>query len=507
MRLFSDLFDVFLSPPSGRTPVGRRAVGRRAALPLAVPLLSGLTVLAAAPGAAASQAATSRPTASQPAASQPDTGLVAAVRRGILRASPELAARRAALAAAAARLRATGFAAPAVLSAEAENVPQGLDLANAYSLRVDVGRELFASTRRSAARALAESERRATAVALEIAERRVVALGDRALIQAFGWVAVARRLAEEDALLGSAEGSVRARFTVGDARYVDVLRLRTERLRVQTDRAAAVTEARAGRRALEGLLGEDTAAVAAVAALVDAAAPAGPPSTGAPSAGAPSPSVIRSASLAGGTDLVAMALPPAPSLDSLLALAGAVRAADAAVARAQAQQRLTRAEQRPVVTAGLGVQRFLDAQNRYVVGPTLGASVSLPFTAAGAVRTATAAAAADVAAAEAERRAALAGARAALGAARDRYEAARERLAVYDAALLRGAREERESALAAYRTADLSLLELIDFERALSRAEIDRLRARIEAADALAALLSGDADLPASPLTRTSDDR
>ena len=69
--------------------------------------------------------------------------------------------------------------------------------------------------------------------------------------------------------------------------------------------------------------------------------------------------------------------------------------------------------------------------------------------------------------------------RARIAAAAERYAAARERLAVFDAALLRGAREERESALASYRTRGLSLLELLDFERALARAEIDRVRAGI----------------------------
>ncbi|HCT57123.1 MAG TPA: hypothetical protein DGD08_07905, partial [Gemmatimonas aurantiaca] len=76
--------------------------------------------------------------------------------------------------------------------------------------------------------------------------------------------------------------------------------------------------------------------------------------------------------------------------------------------------------------------------------------------------------------------------------ARERYSAARERLDAFDAALLRGARDERESALAAYRTGSLSLLELLDFERALSRAEIERIRALVDAADAWADLLGAD---------------
>lgn len=78
-------------------------------------------------------------------------------------------------------------------------------------------------------------------------------------------------------------------------------------------------------------------------------------------------------------------------------------------------------------------------------------------------------------------------------AARTRYEAARERLAAFDAALLRGVRQERETALAAYRSGELSLIELLDFERALARAEVEQRRAHIEAVVALADLISGAA--------------
>lgn len=104
------------------------------------------------------------------------------------------------------------------------------------------------------------------------------------------------------------------------------------------------------------------------------------------------------------------------------------------------------------------------------------------------------AAQADIAAARAQYQAVVTTTRAALAAARDRYEAARIRLAVYETALLRGAREERSTALVAYTNNDLSLMELIDFERALARAEVDQLVARIEAAEALAALLGGTAE-------------
>ncbi|MET0398863.1 MAG: hypothetical protein ABW277_18875, partial [Longimicrobiaceae bacterium] len=64
-------------------------------------------------------------------------------------------------------------------------------------------------------------------------------------------------------------------------------------------------------------------------------------------------------------------------------------------------------------------------------------------------------------------------------------------------------------ALAAYGSGDLSLVELLDFERARARAEIQRVRARIEAADALAELLSsaaGNAGGETSTFRLPSDD-
>ncbi|MDV3295112.1 MAG: TolC family protein, partial [Brachybacterium paraconglomeratum] len=140
----------------------------------------------------------------------------------------------------------------------------------------------------------------------------------------------------------------------------------------------------------------------------------------------------------------------------------------------------------------------------FQVGPTLGVALSLPFTSAGGNRATQQATALMVDAARRQREATRTTLQATLAAARDRYDTARERLAVFDAALLRGAREERESALSAYRTGELSLLELLDFERALTRTEIVRLESRIAAMDAYADLIAGAAgeptDLPA-PVT------
>ena len=408
-----------------------------------------------------------------------------------LRASnPDLAARRVALTAAEARLGAAGFAPAAVLSAELEDAPRAR-LGEA-SIRLGVEREILTGRRRAAARAAAEADMRAAAAAVRVTEQRAAAVALRALVQTVGWRAVAGRLASQDSLLASAEGSLRARFGVGDARYVDVLRLRTERLRVQTERSGSLTEARAGAFALVSLLGGTSDAPGGVSVA----------------------NVARLDSLVsvGQTPFVRGELPPAPDVDSLLAGSGLVALADAEVTQSAALRQLLIAMQRPQVSAGIGLQR-VGAEGNGDLGPTVGVSVSLPFTARRANAAALSAADRGVEAAVAGRRATLAAVRGALGAARDRYEAARARLAVFDAALLRGARDERESALAAYRTADLSLLELVDFERALSNAEIERTRALVDAAGALADLFAGaagaieslQADLP--PTVQVTSER
>lgn len=385
----------------------------------------------------------------------------------VVRSNPRLVARRTAVAAAQSRLRAAGFAAPAVLSGEIEDVPDGIDLTGA-GVRVEIGREFLTGGRSAAARALAAADVQSAEAALYAAERRTRAATARALTQALGWAAIARRLAAEDSLLIGAEGSLRGRFAVGEARYTDVLRLRTERVRVQTDRAAALAEARVGLATLEGLLG-------------DAVAEAAP--------------LLRTVAAAPPTTLTLDSLPPPPDVDSLVALSGRVRLAQAALEQARAAQAAVRAEQRPRIAGAVGAQRVASEDGGFAIGPTLGISVTLPFTARRANQTAAESAERAVAAAQAELAAARAVVRADLIAARTRYEAARERLATFDAALLRGVRQEREGALAAYRSGDLSLIELLDFERALARAEVEQRRAHIEAVIALADLISGAADV------------
>ena len=399
-----------------------------------------------------------------------DSTLVARLREAVAAASPLVAARRAELAAAEARARGAGAVPPAVLAAEIEEVPSGVDVTDAGSVRLELSREFLTGGRRTALRDVAAAEVLEGSARLYLAERHVRARVDQLLTRALGSAAIAERLAAEDSLLSVVDGALRSRFAVADARYVDVLRLRTERLRVQADLATALTDQRVSRHALLGLTGVGDSAER-IRQLTDSLL-------------GPRPRL----------GLIERELPPPPSVDSLVALSGSTRLARASLARAEAGARLRRAGLSPTLSAGLGLQRFGGRAEDFRVGPTLGIAVSLPFTARGANRAAREAASLTADAARRQHQATLATVQVELAAARERYETARERLAVFDAALLRGAREERESALAAYRTGELSLLELLDFERALTRTEITRLRSRIEAADAYAGLLAGAAD-------------
>jgi cobalt-zinc-cadmium efflux system outer membrane protein len=361
-----------------------------------------------------------------------------------------------------------------VFAGEIDEVPSGVDVTEAGSMRLELSREFLTGGRSAARREVAAVEVMQDAARVYLAERQVHSRVDQLLVRVVGHAAIVQRLAAEDTLLTEAEEALRARFAVAEARYVDVLRLRTERLRVQADLAASQTESRVSRRALLGLAGTGDS-VQAISQLADSI-------------------LARPTSL-----MIDAGLPPAPSLDSLIAISGVARLTGTFLTRAEAEARLRRAELRPTLSAGVGVQRFGRDGGSHHVGPTLGFAVSLPFTSAGANRATRDAADLSVEAARRQQEATLAAVRAELAAARDRYEAAIERLAGFDAALLRGAREERESALSAYRTGELSLLELIDFERALTRTEIVRLRSRIEAADAYADLIAGASDDSTEP--------
>lgn len=445
----------------------RRRLDLRLPLRWRVAVLATTALLLAPPGP---PLAAQTPTLVDPASHARLTRLVAG--------NAALEARAAALRAAEARAAAAGLAPAATLDAGVEEVPGGISLLDAGSLRVGVSRELVPPAARSARRDVARQDVERARLERDLAERSLVARAAARLVEAAAAGEIARRLAAEDSLLVAAEAALTARFSVGDARYVDVLRLRSERLRVQSDRARAVAESRVARRALLALAGQESSAE------VDAL-------------------------IAGESSAATRPLPALPGVDPLAASSGAVQLARAEVVRAEAARRLARAKQRPTVVASLGLQRF-KGETGHTVGPALGASVSLPFTARGAIRAAPRVADREVAAAQAAERATLARVRTRIAAAADRYDAARARLALHDAALLRAARDEREGALAAYRAGDLSLVELLDFERSLARAEIDRLRSRMEAADALADLVASvagvDEDAYDRPAARREGD-
>jgi outer membrane protein TolC len=199
------------------------------------------------------------------------------------------------------------------------------------------------------------------------------------------------------------------------------------------------------------------------------------------------------------SDAWRVVLPPALTLDSLLAVNERVLLGEVEAERARRERALLVAEQRVQVSAYAGVQRVGQANNGPTFGPSLGFSMTLPFTAARGNRLAVGAAEQRIVSVGTTQFATLAEVRGRLQAGLARYAEARLRLETMDAALLRGAREERESALAAYRTGSVSLLELLDFERALARAEIERVHAVLEAADAWADLM-GATEPSAAPL-------
>jgi cobalt-zinc-cadmium efflux system outer membrane protein len=425
------------------------------------PLAILLAFAVALPGRLAGQGAT--------AADSLEAALVALA----LARQPELAARRAAAATAEARLAAAGPRDAPTLGIEAEEIPDGVDLPDAGQALLLLEADLLTGARRAAERVVARTERDAALARLDLAERGLGAAVRRDLAAWRGWLGVAARLGAEDSLLLDAEAGLQARFATGEARYVDVLRLRTERLRVRSERAEALRAAGEGRRALDGLLAPGDSAGPTLQALLRALAELPPP----PVTGA--------------------AFPPPPDVDSLMLALGALRPGDLAVDRAGAEANRVRASRRARVTGGVGLQRFGDGGGGFDFGPALRATVTLPFAVPGSNRAAYRAADRAVAEARAGRTAFASRLRTTLLVARDRYAAALERLTIYDAALLTGAREEREAALGAFRAGQLSLLELLDFERALARAETDRLRAAMDARVALADLFTAAAGLAA----------
>lgn len=369
-----------------------------------------------------------------------------------------------------ARAAAAGYGLPASLDVDVEEVPGVVNLQDAGSIRIGLRRELRPGGVASSERALAAVEADDAMRAIGAGERWVAAQVEIALLTTAGERRIANRLAAEDTVLAMADEALRVRFATGSARYIDVLRIRTERLRVQSDKLAAATQARLARQRLNALLGS-APPDASVVALLDSA-------------------VTHFEARIGDS------LPALPSLDSLVRLAPALGRADVGVRRAEATLALARAGQRPALAAGVGLQRFVRDAGRHTVGPTLGLSVSLPFITGSGRRLAIEAAVLAVDHAVANRSAVVASVRAELVARTEAYLAHREQLRLHESAALRGARDEREAALAAYRSGELPLIELLDFERALRQAEVALLRARLDVASMYVRALTAIDDNP-----------
>lgn len=397
-------------------------------------------------------------------AQAPADSLVRTIKERVRASNPLIAARSARVDVALARRAATGLRPPASISAEIEEVPSFLNVVGAGSMRVDLSRDFRTSGVRTAEQAIADKDVERARLEVEVAERGLDAAVDQLLAKAGGSAAIAARLASEDSLLRGAEEALRARFSVGDARYTDVLRLRTERLRVETEIFRGGADARISRRELLRLV--NAADTAVVGRMVDQA-------------------ITRTASA-----FLTGPLAPLSSVDSLIAQSATIRLARLAIEEAEAVRRRALAERRPPLTASLGLQKFTGESGGAAFGVTAGVSLPLAATNRRFNDARLALADRELSLARAEQTLATVRVTSAIAVAADRYEVARAQLAAFDAALLRGAREEREAALAAYRTGSMPLIELIDFERALAQAEVTRLRSQLDAADALLDLIA-----------------
>jgi hypothetical protein len=373
---------------------------------------------------------------------------------------PAVIAARAEVRHSAARQGAAGAPALWLLSAGASEVPEA-DF-GAGNVRLELGRDILAGPRRAAERAAAGADLERATGALTGALRRADGMLIRAASRALGWERIRRRRAAQDSLLTTAEGALHTRFGAGEARFLDVLRLRTERLRAASALASAQAEGRSGEASL----------------LAFVSGPAGRVQL---------QTVLTEAQEAG--EFLEGRLPEVPPVDSLIANSTALVLARSDIKRLQAERARDLAERGMQGSAFAGIQRIGSTEGGATWGPTLGLTLSLPFLTGGSNDRIRAAGDSGVSAAEARLAAVEADVAGRIAAAAARYLGASERVGIYEAALLSGARAERDVALANYRDGTLSLLELLDFERALVDAEVGRLESLLAAADAWADLL------------------
>ena len=430
-----------------RTPLDHGPVRRiRVSQALVIGVIGFATMALHSPSAAAQGAGDSADVA----------GILAQLTAVARSSNLELRSRRRAVEAARALDRATGHAPAASAALSLSDGPKLTPAAGNAALTVS--REIFLGARLEAARARASVERIAAEQDLAARERLLSSQVLALLAGAASQMRLERRLKRSDRLLEEAETALRARFEVGSARYVDVLRVRTARLEANVQLSTARAERVAAASALTQFIG--TADATTVLRLLDSAA-----------------SDALSASWL-------TALPVPQAADTALALHAEVRAARSDVARAVAASRELEVLRRLQLAALAGLQRIGPANGGSGASLLLGLSSTLPFTARRSNALAAEASAEAVGASQAEVVAVEAAARAELLQNSARYSAARERLQTFDEALLLAADAEREAALASFRAGTLTLLELLDFEQALVGVEVERARSLAAAAEA-----------------------
>lgn len=312
---------------------------------------------------------------------------------------------------------------------------------------------------RTAEIAVAEAELAFATAQLHGARMRLDSRLTRAFVEATVHRRIADRLSQEDSLLQRAEITLNARFAVGEARYIDVIRLRTERLRVQADLLDASTDVSRALLEIAAITGER----------LDFR-------------------ILRR---------IPLKLPSIPSdVDALIHASPAGEAARALRLQSLAQLAVAEAQGGRLVSGQLGLQRFGD--NEASIGPVVGLAVSLPLFNKRSISASVSAARLDTLAAGSNVVAAQARMRSDIESAFAEIAATAQRMLTVDERLIAAAREERQAALTAYATGDMTLAELLDFERSLSRAEVQLLGSfdtSFKAWDRIHQLLSGESIL------------
>ncbi|MGH7470909.1 MAG: TolC family protein [Longimicrobiales bacterium] len=360
--------------------------------------------------------------------------------------NPLLAARRSAVDAARIRNGGVQSIGPITFFFELEEASVG-EPGN-HTLRAGVEHEFTARGQAAADRARTQSQLRVAQAELVSATVSNSIDLEQHAIESAVWDRIRARLIVEDSLLVRASATLNARFAAGTARYVDVVRMRTERLRVQAEAARALARAEAARQHMAGSVG-----------------------TGA--------NDLIPAAIASIRDLP---VPVLPAVDEMSRVSPALALADAQIATARADLASARVANARRWSAGVGLQRF-DGVDGYTLGPLLLGSVTLPVPERSVRQALVSAATRDTLTVVGLRAAILTRLGGDVSAAETRFAAARQQFEAIDQRLLSAAREERESALIGYAAGELSLLELLDFERALARAEIQRLESYLEMID------------------------